>query len=462
MSTELYKLYLDNLLASMKEQQAGLNLGNVVLTAPTCADDVLLMASNEVHMQELLDEVAAYASEQRYSLNPNKTTLTYFGQKPSGKLYLGNDLIEETTSFCHLGIERSSLGNTELVNDRITLAQRTVYAMIPAGMYGLDGLSPVTMRKLITAYVIPRMLHGLEAIILTKTETERLERGYRNILRNLLSLRKNVATAAIYLMFGMLPIKAELDLRILTLYGIVTRQQENTVIKDLARRQLANQASPSTSWFRYVADVAKEYGLHSMIHSALEIHFSKAEWKRTVNKSIQDTWFFRLQYEATQRSTLKFLDISMLNPGEAHPLWPHTAHSFGVQAASYRAKMIAGTYLLCSDPVEDLPHFITKCTALEDVREPIMLNNLYPLAKQLNLDVPDDSKNKCRFILNGGLVRSPKCLSTKMKTKRVSDGDRLARTRESELFIKLQSVCSTLCYKLHQRRAHLLARSQKL
>jgi exonuclease III len=475
MSTDLYKLYLHNLLSSLDDQDKGFAIGDITISAPTCADDVLLLASNELDMQELLDQVAEYARDHQYSLNPTKTTLTYYNTKPSGPLYLGSEVIKETTSYVHLGIERTTTGHAKLMNGRVLVAQRTVYALIPSGMYGQDGLSPVIMRKLLSAYVIPRMMHGLETLILTQGDVDKLERGYKNILRNLMSLRKNIASSAVYLMMGQLPIEAELHLRILTLYGMISRQDDQTAIKQLARRQLATQTNPCNSWFGYVASIAKSYDLYTSIHSALEIKFSKEEWSGLIKKAITDTWFHRLKRDAIQRTSLRYLDINLLIQGEAHPLWPETAHTYGIQSAGYRAKMVTGTYILqanrarfnqftvdptctlCNAPVEDLPHFITECSALDTVRRPIMVDSIEPMALKLGLTIPDGREPRCRFILNGGLAGVPRKHQYRRRT--ATGGDNRVDTRI--LAAKFQSVCSSLCFKLHQRRVELLTQANQ-
>jgi hypothetical protein len=49
-----------------------------------------------------------------------------------------------TNKATHLGIERISTGNNrkELVQTRITAARRTVFALMGAGLHGLNGVNP--------------------------------------------------------------------------------------------------------------------------------------------------------------------------------------------------------------------------------------------------------------------------------------------------------------------------------
>ena len=105
------------------------------------------MATSESTIQVMLDMVHQYASRHRYKINHSKTTLTYFGKKPEANIYLGSDKLQVNDNFEHLGILRSTGGNNELITQKIGLARRTTYALIPAGLHGQDGLSPATARN---------------------------------------------------------------------------------------------------------------------------------------------------------------------------------------------------------------------------------------------------------------------------------------------------------------------------
>ena len=71
-------------------------------------------------------------------------------------------------------------------------------------------------------FVLPRMPHGLDSVILKQKDVQSLDSQYSKILRKLLSLREKVAKEAVYLLFGLLPIETEIHVRVPTLYGAIT------------------------------------------------------------------------------------------------------------------------------------------------------------------------------------------------------------------------------------------------
>lgn len=82
-----------------------------------------------------------------------------------------------TNKATHLGIERISTGNNrkELVQTRITTARRTAFALMGAGLHGLNGMNPKVAIHLIQIYVMPRLLYGLEITRLKQNGIQKLE-----------------------------------------------------------------------------------------------------------------------------------------------------------------------------------------------------------------------------------------------------------------------------------------------
>ena len=62
----------------------------------------------------------------------------------------------------HLGLIRSEkLENNINISDRISLARRTLFALIKAGVHRSNGLNPKVSYRIYQAYVIPRLLFNL-------------------------------------------------------------------------------------------------------------------------------------------------------------------------------------------------------------------------------------------------------------------------------------------------------------
>ncbi|CAC5394809.1 unnamed protein product [Mytilus coruscus] len=152
LSTHLYKLYINDLPEELKRRGLGLNIGLEYCGSSLCADDIVLMTTDETEIQAM-------------PINP-----------------------------------------------------RTAY-------------------KIYQAYVIPRLLYGLEILPLNSTQMTELKQFHLKTLRCFQSLPIRTATAAVYMLLGALPIEAEMHKSQLSvLYSILA--PENTKLKNLVERQM--------------------------------------------------------------------------------------------------------------------------------------------------------------------------------------------------------------------------------
>ena len=55
---------------------------------------------------------------------------------------------------------------------RTSLARRTLYSLIKTGVHGCNGLNAKISYKIYQVYVIPRLLYGLELLLLDKGQLD--------------------------------------------------------------------------------------------------------------------------------------------------------------------------------------------------------------------------------------------------------------------------------------------------
>ena len=108
------------------------------------------------------------------------------------------------------------------------------------GLHGANGLSPETSYVIYRAYMLPRLLYGIDVHVLSLTQgqVDQLSRYHIQILRNIQSLPQHTASAAVYMLLGALPLEAELHKRRLSLLNSVITS-DNECLKGLVQRQLA-------------------------------------------------------------------------------------------------------------------------------------------------------------------------------------------------------------------------------
>ena len=422
LSPTLYKLYVDMLHHGLADQSLGLSIGPFYVGAPACADDFLLLADNPPELQGMIDVTRQYAEEHGYDLNLTKTVVCRQKVNPSERnrkftWLLGDDPLSEVDSFQHLGLDWQSGKLAPDINSRISTARKTAYSLLGTGLHGQEGLDPPASVKLCNTYVKPRLLHGLEATIITDAQLSQIDVYYKSLLRQIQSLPQNVATPAIYLLSGSIPVKAHLHMRYMSMFGAIARLDLNNPLRQVATRQLAVKDDVSKSWFSRVNTLGALY--HINIHQAISNPWPKVVWKRHVNQLIWNHWLDTLTSQAMNMSTLEWLILHPSWIGKPHPLWlACRGNTFQVQAAATRGRLLTSRYPLqqyrvrftrqdsdptcplCNSEPEDAEHFLVRCTALRGTTD-ALLQDLCRLYSEEGLQPPSNHHELTSAILNG-------------------------------------------------------------
>ena len=82
-----------------------------------------------------------------------------------------------------------------------------------AGFRGLNGINHEVSVCIWQTFVRPRLVYGLESINLTKCDIQKLELYQRTLIGQILHLPERVASSAMYILSGQLPVEAEIHKR---------------------------------------------------------------------------------------------------------------------------------------------------------------------------------------------------------------------------------------------------------
>ena len=154
------------------------------------------------------------------------------------------------------------------------------------GLHGNDGVNPILSARMISTFVMPRYLHGLEAVVLKKTDVTKLHMYQRRILKKTQHLPDRTAVEAV-LLSRVLPVEAVIDKLRLNMFGAIIRS--DCAEKQLACRQLAVKDTRSRSWFVEVSNDLSKYGLPDA-HEILNQPTSKNSWKDRVTTAVNEFW----------------------------------------------------------------------------------------------------------------------------------------------------------------------------
>ncbi|MCG8045488.1 MAG: reverse transcriptase family protein, partial [Candidatus Thiodiazotropha endolucinida] len=461
LSTDLFKVYNNEMLNRMVDSGLGTRIGAINCVAPTCADDVALSSDRADDLQSLINIGVDYSELEKFQLQPTKSVVLSHltlgdknrkGMEETWTMY--GEPMPVVTEASHMGILRSHCTEESAVRDNIKKARRTLYSLMSSGLHGQNGLDPETSIQLLNIYVLPILVYGLEVILPKPKYLNMLERFFKKMLKQVMSLPTTVADCAVYAVSGTIPIEATIHKRALSLYGNICRLPESSIEKQLAERQLCLKTNSSHSWFIAIKQLHFQYSLPDPTELLVD-QPTKQSWKRKVNKEVDSFRVSKIKDQASLYPSLRYLNVGEYGYGRRHMLIQSPDDVRDIPRIQEKLRMATGTYilqvnrvafnqsevsplcLLCGKDDENLQHFILECDSLAGVREPIM-NNIDEACASANLiDVVNNPCLKLQLILDHTAITQ-------------NNG---SPTIGAHQHLKtVESYCRRLCYALHCER----------
>ena len=386
-----YITLLADCLDILDQSSLGFHIGDISFVSPTCADDMLVLGRSEFELQLLLLLVVTYANEEHYTIHPDKSFVLPFNIQSKDQLHhyietrpwqINNKSLPVVDEVTHVGVQRNLQSIDPAIETRISNGRQTMFSLLGCGVHGTNGLPVPTALHMYQIFAVPRVIYGLEALVLSRVHHTNLELFQRRILKSLLGVPQRTAIAALYIISGILPIEYLIDQRHLTFLRTLICEEGR--LKNLVARQCIMKKESSKSWVAQIKKSIRHYAL-PCIPDLLESTPAKVAWKQTVKKAVVSEAKIDIEFEAKQKSTLLFLNPTFCH-SKCHNVVCHIRNPREVSRAAIKTQMITGTYplqtskrkfkqsdsdicLICGGNKEDLTHMLLKCEPLEDVRQ---------------------------------------------------------------------------------------------
>ena len=460
LSTLHYKLYNNDLLLLLQKLRVGFTIGHIDCCAPTCADDVAVLAATIIYLQIIACVVYFYICREHYTINASKSAEVDLNEVVSmdeGEVTLGGEKIGRSSTEVHLGVNRNAKGQVD-IPARVQTGRRTMYAMMGAGAYGSSGVAPPLVAHLWRTYALPRMIYGLEVFNLSTKEIQQLEQLQRTVLRQIQNFPITTPLVAVYGLLGVRPIEQELDLRKLTFLGSVLMNKD-TLEYEIAQRQLAVKSFESRSWFSVCNRLLYKYNL-PCVYLLQQSTDGMKKWKEQVKIAI-DT-YVQSQWLAECKKSLQYLNVEALEVGKIHPSWGSLPNdTTAVKRSIPKLRLLTGSYILqenrarfnqysidatctlCGVGCESRMHFIVECSRLQPVRHKHILNLKSTLMSEnssVSVDLYTNNSEKLTQII--------------LDCSKYGAGGLLKLSKDS--ITKIEHISRNLCYDLHKTRNELL------
>ena len=479
-SDQYYKLTNNEQLSMAQDSQLGVPMANITISAIGFADDAALLSNDPQSLRYLHQLTTDYCSRYCVDLVPEKTKLQLFLPKShlpfekhltsSSPIMMNSKEISYVNHAEHVGVVRSTCGNLPSILDRVSAHKRALGAVLSAGLGRRHRSNPAAGLQVNLLHGTPVLLSGLATLVLKNQEVDILNKHYMKTLQNLQRLYDKTPDCVVAFLGGHLPGKAELHLRQLSLFGMISRLP-NDVLHHHAVNVLTAAKPSSNSWFLQIQDLCLMYHLpHPLI--ILDSPPKKFAFKRLVKSHVIDYWERKLREEANPKTSLAFFKPQFMSLSSPHPLWLTAgSNPYEVNKATVQARMLSGRYrteALCSHwtsnteggcllpsctrtiTLEDVGHILLECESLRGIRTKMesfiakyisTRNNIYDIAK--NFLFSDDLNAKTQFLLDCSC--SPDVITS-------------SQLHGNQVLIDLFYLTRTWCYALHRERLRLLGR----
>ena len=131
-------MYGNNLLDRLKIPGIGCHIGEICCVAPTCADDMAILADRRDTMQSLVNVAVDHSCMERYLLQPVKSVIVEMLEDAKQAattiepVTMKGEPLAVVDESMHMGIMRSADSQETAIRENIKKAQRTNYGLMAA------------------------------------------------------------------------------------------------------------------------------------------------------------------------------------------------------------------------------------------------------------------------------------------------------------------------------------------
>jgi hypothetical protein len=210
MSPKFFSVYLDELIRQLEKCASGLVVGCQKIDVIVYADDIVLISTNKIGLQEQICIVERYGIQNEISYNPTKTTFMIFninvtrdaGERRTdmwqGELRLNGITITQVESVKYLGVIVSDDDKNTLHIKKQKKAAYSSLAKLRVLGFISEVMHPSMKGHLYNTYIRPVLYYGLENFNLNATEKLTIKRIEGNIIKNILGIPKKCKSTELF------------------------------------------------------------------------------------------------------------------------------------------------------------------------------------------------------------------------------------------------------------------------
>jgi hypothetical protein len=185
LSPLLFNIFINGIVGKVKESGLGIKIGNEVVSVLLFADDMVLVAENEIELGHLMGKVKEYCDKWQLVVNVNKTKVVVVSKDGNevAKVKYGQSELECVSKYCYLGMVFSSDGRWKVEVDRRVQAGRAALSGVSKHVIWNKNISTPVKKVVFEAMVKSKLMYGSEVWWANQSEMARMETVQNDFLR---------------------------------------------------------------------------------------------------------------------------------------------------------------------------------------------------------------------------------------------------------------------------------------
>ena len=410
LSPNLFKLYINDLASSFQDEDDPVMLGNIPINCLLYADDVVLLSSSEVGLQNCLNKLYRFSESIGLSVNLKKTNILTFskgGRKSKYTFTYNNIKIKHVSSYKYLGILFSSSGSfTECKKDLYNRSLKANFKLNKT--FNTINPNVNTLLNLFDHTVKPVLLYASEIWGTINTETKKVnqdefclfkhlenlpcEKLHVRYLKHVLGVHRKSCNDAVMGDLGRFPLYFDCITSCIKYYTRLTQTPVSELLNSARLESEKLYKSNKNSWMSNVFFFLKYLNIHKSQYNDKQLHTVvrkqliskfKLHFMKKMDSTIALEGKLRT-YALYKKNFCREPYLATLKNSEARKCLTKirtSSHKLQIEVGRY--KKIEANKRVCeecnSNKIEDEVHFLTSCNAFTSQR-----NTLYEKVKMAN------------------------------------------------------------------------------
>ena len=298
LSPLLYSVHINDLIIRLCESRVGLKIGDRYFTAPTKADDLLLLCTTSNGLLTLLRICWQYSCLWRMIYNALKCVIMIYNERRRIETSIrswkfGDTAIHEVRQHKHLGVIQSNTMTKPVEISSVVQSLRGTFLSFTSCGLHPNGLNPISGMKLYISAVLPKALYACELLNdISITNLSKLEIAHRFCVKYSQGLPKLTRTDIALGLVGISSIEAYIDLQKLYFLGTLCNADSNFIVKYLFLLRLFQYKLCGTKVQKgFVKDLYRILQKYSLLNNINEFYSSgifpsKYSWKRICKTAV--------------------------------------------------------------------------------------------------------------------------------------------------------------------------------